>query len=173
MGRLVRYFWLAPVAVVLATGLAQPHPAIAQPWTDLNLTVLPFGYDADVKPGQDNRFFLDIRNAGTRAVGSVRLSSEHPSGWTVEFNPAEVPAIGPGNAVTVDVIVRPPRSASGGQNQITLIATAGDIRKVQIMTVDVKMASYWLWVVAAVAVVIVAVFVVVYLRMGRRVQTVG
>src|SRR3989304_208070 len=150
------------IAIFSAFSFLAPPPVMAQERTDLFLTVLPFGYYVDARAGEDNRFFLEIRNAGTTAVTNVRLSSDHPEGWSVEFDPDEVAVIGPGSLQTVDVVIGLPANAATGERQINLIATANEIRKVQNLTVDVQLASYWLWVGAGVAAVIVTIFVVVF-----------
>ena len=156
------------IAIFSAFSFLAPPPVMAQERTDLFLNVVPFGYYVDARAGEDNRFFLEIRNAGTTAVTDVKLSSDQPEGWTVEFEPSELDILGPGSLQTVDINIRPPDGALRGEHQISLIATGNEIRKVQTLTVDVELASYWVWVGVGVALVIVAVFVVVFVRVGRR-----
>jgi uncharacterized membrane protein len=142
--------------------------ALAQDRTDLFLTLLPFGYEVDATAGEDNRFFLELRNAGTTTITDIQLSSDHPDGWEIELVPGSLDTLGAGSLQTVGLNIRPAANASRGDHQVSIIATANEITKVQSFVVDVQLASHWLWVLLAAAIVAVAAFVIVFVFVGRR-----
>lgn len=160
-------FLMLLVAVALVGSFCFPSRTRGQERTDLFLNVVPFGYYVDMRAGEEKTLYLEIRNVGTTSVTNVSLSSEHPDGWSLEFDPADVAIIGPNGLQTVNVILTLPANASTGEHHINLVASATEIRRVQSITVDVRPASYWVWVGVGVLAVIVAVFAVVFVRMGR------
>ncbi len=134
---------------------------------DLILTLFPRDYGNEVKVGEDNRLFLEVRNNGTKAVTHIRLSSEQPEGWTIEFRPGEIDYLGAGSVQTVDLIVKPDSKAAKGGYTVTLIAEANEIRKVRDIWLTVK-SSFWLWLGAIIGAVVVAGFVFIFMRFGRQ-----
>ncbi len=161
-------FWLFLVTAVLMTVSLLPRPALAQARTDLTLTLLPYGYYLEATAGKDNLFYLEIRNIGTAAITDIRLSSDTPEGWTIDFSPAEIDYLGPKSLQTVDVNIKPPGNAARGEQRVTLIATANEIRKIESLWVTVKAASFWLWVGIGIAVVVTAAFIFIFMRFGRQ-----
>ena len=139
---------------------------------ELTLALFPRNNDNEVKVGEDNRLFLEVRNTGTKAVTSVRLSSEKPEGWLIEFKPAEIAYLAAGSVQTVDLIVRPDSRTTKGGYSITLIADfiaeANEIRKVESIWLTVKTASFWIWVGGIIGAVVVAVFIYIFIRFNRQ-----
>lgn len=153
---------------VLMAILLLPQPSIAQE-RQLELTLTLFPYRAEAKAGEDNTFFLEVRNAGSRAITDIRLSSEKPEeGWVIGFSPAEIASLAPESFYTVDVNIRPPSSAAKGGYSITVIAEANEIRKVESIWVTVKTASFWLWIGVGTVILVVAGFILVFMRFGRQ-----
>lgn len=128
-GQIRRCLFISFILLIL---LAVPvsQPALAQERIDLTLTVFPRDLNKEVRAGQENRLFLEVRNTGTEALTRLRFSSTRPAGWSVEFKPAEVERLGPGGVQTVDMIIIPLRNAPAGAYSMTIIAEANEVRRV-------------------------------------------
>lgn len=163
-----RICWLFLFAVGLIAILS-PQPTLAQK-EEVNLTLwLRNGwYHRDARAGEDNNFFLEVRNTGTKPITNIRLSSEKPEGWIIEFKPAEINYLSSGSLQTVDVNIKPVGKATKVEYRVTLIAEANEIRKVRYFWLTVKPATSWLWIWAIVGAVVIAGFVFIFMRFGRQ-----
>lgn len=148
-------------ALLSGRTLAQGEPI------DLSLRLVSGEYHNKIKTDRDNLFFLEIRNTGKSALTNIRFSSEKPDGWVVEFKPGNVAYLSPGSMQTVDINIKPDANAGRGDHRITLIAEASEVRKVENIWVQVETPSYWLWIGGVLGAVLVAVFILVFLRYGR------
>jgi uncharacterized membrane protein len=136
---------------------------------DLSLRLIPGDYYKKVTPGEENILYLEIHNAGNKPISNIRLSSDEPEGWVVEFKPISVDYLGGSSFQTVDVNIKPPSNTKRGEYRINLIAEANETRKVISTFLRVETAtSIWLWVGVAVAAVVIAGFIIIYLRFGRQ-----
>ena len=154
--------------VLVSSLVLLPQPAWAQSKVDLTLTLVPNLYSVEAQAGKDTRVGLEVRNTGDTVVAGINLSSDKPEGWTISLDPSQITSIAPGAVRTVNVDIRPAPTVTKGDYSVTLVASAEGIQRLQFLQVRVKPASYWLWVVSGVAAVVIAVFVVVFLRVGRR-----
>ena len=145
-----------------------PQISLAQNKTDLSLFLLPVGPNYRITAGEDNKYYLEVRNYGIEDVTNIVFSADAPDGWMVTFSPERLNNIAPGSLQTIDVYIRLSQDTAKGRHNITIIATANEIRKVANFEFEIKSTSYWLWVGAGVAVVVIVGFVLVFLRMGRR-----
>ena len=160
--------WLLLFMAVLMTILLLSQPALAQErQIDLTMRLVSHWYSIDATAGKDNIFFLEINNIGSKAITDIKLSSEKPKGWVIDFSPREIDYLGPASIQTVDVNIQPPKNATRGQHEVNFIAEANEIRKVQRFGVTVK-TPLWLWVGAGVTLAVVATFVFIYMRFGRQ-----
>jgi uncharacterized membrane protein len=164
---LVRYLAFV-CSLVVAGSVLLPCRVSAQPQQDLLLTLVSDSYRVDTRAGQDSHFFLDVRNIGRVRVTGITLSSDWPEGWLVTFEPSQIPGVDSGAVATVTVSIRPPATVTKGEYGVRMVASWGDQRTVQIVPVRVTSAVYWLWVGIGATVALIAVFAVVFLRMGRR-----
>ena len=145
-----------------------PHPVSAQPQKDLALTLVSDSYYVEARAGRDTRFHLEVRNTGGSRLTDIALSSDWPEGWAVAMDPARIASLDRGAVETVSVSIRPPATVTKGEYAVRFIAASGDLRTVQTVQVRVASASYWLWVGIGSTLVVIAVFIVIFLRMGRR-----
>ncbi len=153
--------------VVLVTVLL-PQPILAQKErTDLYLTLVSARYPNEVVPGEDNRFFLEVRNVGNRAINNIRLSSINPEGWAVDFSPSRLDYLGPGSFQTVDINIKPAVKAAEGNYKVTFVAEANEIRKVQVIEFRVDKGT-WLWIGGIILLVVVVGFIFVFMRFSRQ-----
>lgn len=137
--------------------------------TGLDLRLAPSGYNDEVKPGEDNIFFMEIANSSTDTITDIELSANSPKGWVVEFTPETIDFINAGNYLTVDVNIKPPKNTNKGRYSVTVIADSAETRRVMSIFVRVEQGtSVWTWVGAIVAAVVVTGFVIVFVRFGRQ-----
>jgi uncharacterized membrane protein len=161
--------WLFLFAASLVAILL-PRPTLAQgEKIDLTLTLVPGDYYNEVKVGEDKRFFLEVNNSGNKAITNIRLSSEKPDGWVIDFRPAVIYYLGSGSVQTVDINIKPDSKTTKGTYTVTLIAEANEIRKVRSVWLTVEAPStFWLWIGAIIGAIVVAGFVFIFLHFGRQ-----
>ena len=154
---------------ILMTILLLPQGALAQErQTDLTLRLVSNWYNIEATAGKDNNFFLEVNNIGSKAITDIKLSSVKPEGWVIDFRPGKIDYLGPGSLQTVDVNIKPPKNMGRGEPEISFIAEANEIRKVERFRVTVKTASMWLWVGIGGVLIVVVAFVLIYMRFGRQ-----
>lgn len=156
------------------TILLLPQPALAQErQIDLTLRLFSRGSYNEVIAGKDNSFYLEISNIGNKAIADIKLSSDKPEGWVIDFKTEKIDYLSPGSLQTIDVNIKSPENVSGGEYGVNIIAEANEIRKVEkfwvtVKTTSVKTTSLWLWVGAGVVLAAIIAFVLIYRRFGRQ-----
>jgi uncharacterized membrane protein len=156
------------VAVCLLGGSSFSQSVHAQGKADLSLTFVPSVYSIEAKAGRDSHLIIEVRNTGTTTITGIELSAASPGGWKVTLDPAEIVELSPGAVSRVSADVRPAPSVTKGEYQVSFNASAGGIERVMFLQVNVKPASYWLWLIFGIGAIVVAVFVIIFLRAGRR-----
>src|SRR3972149_1458049 len=157
--------FLMPIFLLTQAVMAQPKV------TDLNLWLRDGqnNYNNEARAGQDNKFFLDVRNTGTEVITNIKLSVEPPEGWTIEITPAEIASLRAGSLHTVDVNIKPVGKATKEGREVIFTAQSNEIQNVKSsFFVTVKPAQFWIWVWIAAGVLVVAGFVLIYMRFGRQ-----
>jgi uncharacterized membrane protein len=146
-----------------------PYPVTAQPQKGLALTLVPDSHYVEARAGRESLFSLEVRNTGRVRLTQIVLSADQPAGWSVTLEPAQIEGINQGGVDAVRVNIRPPATATKGQYTVRFTAVSGDARTTEIVQVRVSSASYWMWVGIGATAAVVAAFIVIFLRMGRRV----
>jgi len=163
-----KVFWLFLATALLVTILLVPQPTLAQERKiDLTMRLVSHWSHIEVTAGKDNTFFLEISNIGSKAITDIKLSSDKPEGWVIDFKPERIDSLSPGSLQTVDVNIKPPGNAARGEHEVNFTAKANEMRKVQKYWVTVKTAL-WLWVGVGATLVVVAAFVFIYMRFSRQ-----
>ncbi|MEK7354331.1 MAG: NEW3 domain-containing protein [Chloroflexota bacterium] len=124
-------------------------------------------FPSEVRAGQDNALVLEVNNIGNKVVTDIKLSSDTP-GWVISFSPNRIDSLAPGNLQTVSVLIRPPATATKERSEVTITVEANEIQQKTSLSVTVKPAQVWLWVWIIAGVVVIAGFVLIYLRFGRQ-----
>jgi len=160
--------WLPLVAVGLSAILS-PCSILAQAEKiDLTLNLVSDSYYNSITAGKEKAIFLEIGNSGDKELTNIRLSADLPRDWTAEFNPELIDKLAPDSIQTVDIILKPADNAAKGEYNVTLIAEANETRRVTGVYVRVESASlFWVWIGAGVAALLIAGFVVIFMRFGR------
>ncbi len=164
-----KIYWLTLLAVGLAAILS-PCSILAQAEkVDLTLRLVSDSYYNKITAGKDKTIFLEVGNNGKKGITNIRLYADLPEGWNVEFRPGLIDYLGPGSFQAVDVILRPAGNAAKGEYTVALIAEANETRRVTSIFVRVESASlFWVWVGAGVAALVIAGFVIIFMRFGRQ-----
>ena len=161
--------------VVLIPVLLMAQPALAQT-ESFRLTLWLhngqnnyYNYNTEVRAGEESKFFLDVRNDGNASITNIKLSVEAPEGWTIEIKPSEIDSLSAGSVHTVDVNIKPVGKATKEGRQVTFTAQKNEVQNVKSsFFITVKPAQIWIWVWIAAGVLVVAGFVLIYMRFGRQ-----
>ncbi len=167
--RYIKIVVLLFILMPVLTTVLSPRPILAQGKTDLNLSLVTNDYYNKVTPGKDNPFFLKAWNAGDTTITNIRLSSRAPEGWNVDFIQGEIASLGPNSSQTIEFNVKPPDRVTEDWYDITIIADSNETSAVLPIRVTVEAPKdYWLWIGVILAIVVVAGFIFVFIRFGRR-----
>ena len=147
-----------------------PCSALAQEGKiGLTLRLVPGDYYNNLVPGGDNTFSLMISNTGNKTLTNIRLYSYPPKDWVVEFKPDSIDSIKDGSFQTVNINIKPPESVSKRDYAVTVVAESSETRAVMDFWFRIETGiSVWLWVGVIVAAIVVAGFILVFLRFGRQ-----
>ncbi|MFC1967959.1 NEW3 domain-containing protein [Chloroflexota bacterium] len=165
-----RVLCLSLLAAILVTLLGLPGLLGAQEdKVDLSLRLLPEYYYREVIPGQDNTLFMEVRNNGNKEITNIKFGSDKPEGWLVEFRPGNINYLGAGSSQGVDVNVIPRHDTGRGEYSLALLAEANETRTATSTMLRVESGSgLWLWVGVGLAALVIAGFVIIFLRFGRQ-----
>lgn len=165
-------WWFFLFLVTIVTLLLMPQTVLAQPKaTDLNLWLHgnQNDYNLEVRAGQDNKLFLDVRNYGTDVITNIKLSVEAPQGWIIAINPTQISALSAGNVNTVDVNINPAGNATTGGQNITFTVQSDETTNQKFpFFITVKPAQVWIWVWVVAGLVVIAGFVLIYLKFSKQ-----
>lgn len=136
---------------------------------DLKLATPDGRLSGDVQAGQDTTVNLLLQNNGSAPAEAVSMSSSAPNGWTVDFEPQEIPELAPGTQTEVTAHLQPPEKAIAGDYVVSFRAQPQDS---SIQTVDYRatVRTSTLWGIAGIALIALSVAVVGFAvsRFGRR-----
>ncbi|MCJ7516316.1 MAG: NEW3 domain-containing protein [Dehalococcoidia bacterium] len=159
--------WL-PLLVMALTAVLWPCSILAQAEKiDLTLNIVYDGFSS-LKAGEEKTVFLEVGNTGYKELTNIRLTADSPEGWTIEFNPKVIDKLASGSFQTVDIMLKPADNEAKGDYNVAVIAQANETRRVTSIYVRVESSSlFWVWVGAGVAALLIAGFVVIFMRFGR------
>ena len=160
-------YWL-PILLIGLTAILLPCSVRAQAEkVNLTLRLVSDGYYNKITAGEDKTIYLEVGNTGKKGITNIRLYADLPEGWTVEFRPGLIDYLGPGSFHAVDVILRPV-DAANGEYTVALIAEANETRRATSLFLRVESASLLrVWVGLGVAALVIAAFILIYVRFGR------
>lgn len=119
--------------------------------------------------GQSSSFTLLLRNTGSAPAQNITLSATPPSGWTVEFQPAQVGELAPGASLEVTANLRPADQAVAGDYVVSFSARPEEGRSAA-ADFRITVLTSTLWGIVGIALIAVAVGIVglAVSRFGRR-----
>ena len=74
--------------------------------------------------GEESAFAFKLANTGSAPAKGVSFNATAPSGWTVTFDPKELPELAPGTEQDVNVTIKPTEKAIAGDYMVTLNSKA-------------------------------------------------
>ena len=118
--------------------------------------------------GSAKDFALSLANTGSAPVTGVAFSSSAPTGWKVEFAPADAATVDPGTPVPVTATITPSADAIAGDYELTMTAKGSEASDDVTIRVRVETPQLW-WIVGVVLIVLVfAGLYWVFRTYGRR-----
>lgn len=122
----------------------------------------------DVRSGKTNQVPLVVVNDGTAPLSNVMFSSTPPSDWKVEFNPASIDVVNPGEAAQVVASITPSGDAISGDYVVSLNAAVPETSSSVDLRATVKGSRTWGFVgLGLIAAAVIGVGYV-FRRFGRR-----
>ncbi len=158
----------AAAALALATCLVWSLNGFAQDETPRLVITHHDGDYRGLVAGEENVLHMQVTNPGPRDVTGIRLSVTVPKGWTVVIEPDNLD-LSARSSGTAMVRVTPPAGATDShRHSITYRAESPEVRAAAVFDVGVRRSPrFWREIGAGLALVVVAGFILVYLRYGR------
>ncbi len=137
--------------------------------SQVNLTTPDGRLSGQATIGQTATYTLLVRNTGTAPARNITMSGTPPSGWTVEFQPANIAELGAGAQQEVTVNLRPANQAVAGDYVVSFSARPEEGRSSSI-DFRVTVLTSTLWGIVGIVLIAIAVGVVglAVSRFGRR-----
>lgn len=119
--------------------------------------------------GETTPFQLIVRNTGSAPASGITMSASPPTGWTVEFQPAEIAELAPGSQIEVTANVRPADKAVAGDYVLNFTARPEEGRS-DSAEFRITVTTSTLWGIVGIGLIAAAVVVVAVAvsRFGRR-----
>ena len=107
-------------------------------------------------------------NTGTADIENLRLISDTPAGWEIEFQTANVESLPVNNRIDVPLTITPPGDAVPGDYLVTLRARNNDVQDQVSLRITVEKSTIWQWVGIGILVAVIIALVGMFVRLGRR-----
>ena len=122
----------------------------------------------DTVAGQPTTLNFTVGNTGSTPAQNLKLSATPPSGWKVEFAPAEVAALEPDATQEVAVTITPSEKAIAGDYMVPIRVTGDGTSGSVSFRATVNTSTQWGIVGLVVIAAALLVLVVAVMRYGRR-----
>jgi len=125
-------------------------------------------YYREATANRDNQFSLTVKNTGSGELTNIRFSADKPYKWIVEFKPQTIDRLAPEISREIQVNIKPSANTDDRYYDVTLTAEADQTRQTTIMNIRVEEPKgFWMWIGAGIAVLVIAGFAVLFLRLSR------
>jgi uncharacterized membrane protein len=160
------------LAVLLAASLLAdlfPQTALAQGEKDaLFLRLLSRDTYTEITAGESKVLLLEVENIGNNVLQEIELSALSPEGWRVDLEPARITSLSPAESTVVQVSIQTSPKSEVERHEIILRADSATVHRAISAWVTIEPPEgRWLWVGGILAAVVVAGFVVIFMRFGR------
>lgn len=118
--------------------------------------------------GDEKKLDLVVSNTGSVALSDVSVNAVRPSGWEVNFEPANIARIEPGNNIPVIATIKADKKAIAGDYVSNITARSPDASSSLAFRISVKTPMIWGWV--GILIILLSVGCIIYLfrKYGRR-----
>lgn len=134
----------------------------------LDLTTIDERLNAEVVVGESTDLAFVLTNTGTAPHPEINLSARPPSGWEVTWEEQTIPALAPGEAVTLTATITPSEEAIAGDYVITFLADSEPVREQVDIRTTVNPSPLWGFVGIGLIALTLAGLAYVFRRFGRR-----
>jgi len=135
---------------------------------DLSLSAPDGRLSGNATAGQSRTFKLTLHNGGSAPAQNVKFSADPPPSWKVDFNPATIDAVPPGQDVDVSVDITPPDNAIAGDYMVGVNGNADGNASTANFRVTVETSTLWgIWGLAIIGAAVIVLAAAVT-RYGRR-----
>lgn len=153
-------------------GVAQASTTLTAEVTgqpELSVTAPDGRLSGQAYAGSDTPITLVVQNTGSAPARGIELSASPPSGWSVTFDPKQIPEVPSGQQVNVTAHVRPAEQAVAGDYMVTITARRAEGAS-KSADFRITVLTSTLWGIVGVVLIAVAVGVVglAVARFGRR-----
>jgi len=124
--------------------------------------------NAETTAGRRQSVDLVINNTGSTELQGIKLKSEQPNGWNVEFDQDVIDVIAPGESATVKAYIQPDEKALAGDYVVSVTAETPEVTNSAELRVMVKTSTLWGIVGVLVILLLVAGLYWVFEKYGRR-----
>lgn len=135
---------------------------------EMELTTPDGRLSSDITPGGDKVIELEVKNTGTSSLKDISLSSNTPPEWNVEFEPANITSLEPGESATVKARVTASDNAIAGDYVVEMSAGSPEISSDASFRISVKTSMLWGWVGVLMIGVVIAGMIFLVRKYGRR-----
>ncbi len=124
-------------------------------------------WEEEIGYGESVSFQGEVKNRSRNRIDEIRISSTVPEGWAIGIVPEYVQKLSPGERRAFSVKITPKRSLYKETQRIVVTAQAGLMEAEYRFEVVVSAGKIWLSVAIGLAVLVITVFVIVFLRLER------
>ncbi|WP_262246926.1 COG1470 family protein [Parapedobacter soli] len=112
---------------------------------NLELTTPSGRLNTSITAGSNEKVELLVKNTGSAALKNVEMKSSAPVDWTVEFQPAKIDVIAPGQHAQVVATIKASRKAVAGDYVTNLEARTVEKTATASLRVSVRTPLFWGW----------------------------
>ncbi|MFB2118499.1 NEW3 domain-containing protein [Parapedobacter sp. 2B3] len=112
---------------------------------NLELTTPSGRLSTSITAGGDEKVALLVKNTGSAPLKNVEMKSSAPVDWTVEFQPAKIDVIAPGQHAQVVATIKASRKAVAGDYVTNLEARTAEKTATASLRVSVRTPLLWGW----------------------------
>ncbi len=112
---------------------------------NLELTTPTGRLSTSITAGSDKKVELLVKNTGSAPLKNIEMKSSAPVDWTVEFQPAKVDVIAPGQNAQVIATIKASRKAVAGDYAANLEAKTAEKSATASFRISVRTPLLWGW----------------------------
>ena len=122
----------------------------------------------DARQGKPANLSFYVKNTGSAANHDIKFMSFKPENWKVEFNPARLELVAPGDLKQVEMTITPYEDALVGDYSISVNVEGEKASKIMELRTTVKASAAWGWVGIGIIVAVIAGLFGIFRWLGRR-----
>lgn len=134
----------------------------------LELTTPTGRLSTNITAGRDRKVELAVKNTGSAPLKNVDMQSSAPVDWSVEYEPAKIDVIAPGQTARVFATIRASRKAVAGDYVANLEARTAETSSKAAFRLSVRTPLLWGWVGILIITAVIGGVYYLFRKYGRR-----